>query len=84
MWNGVSRQSGASKERRSHLSLEQSTALCQWFVAHADDPCPSEDETQQIAEKLKMSITQVTNWFSNVRKRHGVRLSEWIRSCLFF
>ncbi|KXT18532.1 hypothetical protein AC579_2251 [Pseudocercospora musae] len=43
--------------------------LQQWLNAHIDHPCPTETEKAQLKAETVLFITQVSNWFPNVRRR---------------
>lgn len=39
------------------------------MVEHFTHPYPNEDEKQQLAIDNGITVSQVTNWFTNARKR---------------
>ncbi|KFA56089.1 hypothetical protein S40293_00186 [Stachybotrys chartarum IBT 40293] len=43
--------------------------LKDWALAHRDSPYPSDLEKQVLGEQTGLSKAQVTNWFSNARRR---------------
>lgn len=43
--------------------------LKDWVLAHRDSPYPSDLEKQVLGEQTGLSKAQVTNWFSNARRR---------------
>jgi hypothetical protein len=41
----------------------------QWFAGHLDDPFPSDDEKVQLCAATNLTLTQISTWFINERKR---------------
>lgn len=41
----------------------------QWLNAHIDHPYPTESEKSQLKAETGLTITQVSNWFTNARRR---------------
>lgn len=41
--------------------------LKQWLFEHQQHPYPSETDKQELMEKTKMSLAQITVWFTNAR-----------------
>ncbi|KAI5919386.1 hypothetical protein F4810DRAFT_703646 [Camillea tinctor] len=61
--------------KRSHSrSIHKTQPLRNWFAVHMDNPYPSEEEKSRLTEQSGLSRTQVTDWFTNARRRH--RLSS--------
>lgn len=46
-----------------------SKPLKRWLYRHKDKPYPSRAEKQSLAAGSNMTLTQVSNWFANVRRR---------------
>jgi len=59
------------KMRRTKLSLKAVEVLQRWYRAHLDRPYPSELEKEDLAAQARLTKKQVTNWFTNTRKRKG-------------
>ncbi|KAK7112426.1 hypothetical protein V1264_011885 [Littorina saxatilis] len=43
--------------------------LKQWLLRHRDNPYPSKAEKVDLVSKSQMTLTQVSNWFANARRR---------------
>lgn len=43
--------------------------LKQWLYCHRDTPYPTKAEKQDLALLSRMTLTQVSNWFANARRR---------------
>ncbi|KAI1634308.1 hypothetical protein F4809DRAFT_665751 [Biscogniauxia mediterranea] len=70
--DNVSSQIG---NKRSHSrSVHKTQPLSNWLSAHKDNPYPSEQAKLRLMEQSGLSRTQVTDWFTNARRRH--RLSS--------
>mmetsp|Transcript_16547 Transcript_16547/g.23381 ORF Transcript_16547/g.23381 Transcript_16547/m.23381 type:complete len:398 (-) Transcript_16547:18-1211(-) len=44
--------------------------LTKWFLEHRCSPYPSNDVKNELALKSGLTYSQVSNWFTNKRKRH--------------
>uniref|UniRef100_A0A1I7XQV0 Homeobox domain-containing protein n=1 Tax=Heterorhabditis bacteriophora TaxID=37862 RepID=A0A1I7XQV0_HETBA len=55
-----------ARKRRRNFSKEATTILQQYYI---DDPYPNEDRKMELAQKCKISLQQVSNWFGNHRIR---------------
>lgn len=42
--------------------------LAKWVKENSDNPYPSEDDKQRLAEECDLTRKQVSNWFTNARK----------------
>ncbi|KAI1486460.1 hypothetical protein F5X96DRAFT_673629 [Biscogniauxia mediterranea] len=63
------------RNKRSHSrSVNKTQPLRNWLSAHMDNPYPSEQAKAQLMEQSGLSRTQLTDWFTNARRRH--RLSK--------
>ena len=58
------------RHRRYSLSSDARNVLKAWVDEHIEDPYPSIEEKQVLAQKGNLSIKQVNDWFTNWRKRH--------------
>lgn len=70
--------------RQKRQTLQDMTRpLKQWLYHHRDNPYPSKSEKQMLASQSQMTLTQVSNWFANARRRlkNTVKGSEmtWAR-----
>lgn len=43
--------------------------LKSWLLEHASHPYPTEDEKRRLCSMTGLSISQVSNWFINARRR---------------
>ncbi|XP_068704897.1 homeobox protein SIX6-like [Montipora foliosa] len=57
--SGIRRQTGIPRETRG--------ALQAWFTKHG--PYPTRTDKRRLAEELKLSRSQLKNWFANKRRR---------------
>ncbi|KAB8349497.1 hypothetical protein FH972_023523 [Carpinus fangiana] len=47
--------------------------LKNWINTHADHPYPTEEEKEDLKQKTGLTISQVSNWLANARRRGKVR-----------
>ncbi|KAI9792187.1 MAG: hypothetical protein M1816_002727 [Peltula sp. TS41687] len=57
------------KRRRGNLPKQVTDLLKEWFRAHKNHPYPSEEEKQMLMCQTGLTITQLSNWFINARRR---------------
>ncbi len=43
--------------------------LKDYLLAHFEDPYPTSEEKQRLAEETGLTVGQVNNWFVNTRER---------------
>ena len=60
--------SGVNADRA--LPSKSVNTLKLWFLAHQHDPYPSKEEKERLMQETGLSLVQLKNWFSNIRKRH--------------
>ncbi|KFQ68849.1 Iroquois-class homeodomain protein irx-1-A, partial [Phaethon lepturus] len=48
---------------------ESTGALKAWLMQHPRNPYPSKGEKVMLAVVSRMSLTQVSTWFANARRR---------------
>ncbi|KIJ54586.1 hypothetical protein M422DRAFT_774880 [Sphaerobolus stellatus SS14] len=54
---------------RGKLPKHTTDLLKEWLHAHSDHPYPSEDEKRELCARTKLSMSQVSNWMINARRR---------------
>ncbi|EEP78456.1 predicted protein [Uncinocarpus reesii 1704] len=59
-----------SKKRRGNLPKPTTDILRAWFYEHLDHPYPSEQDKQMFITRTGLTISQISNWFINARRRH--------------
>jgi hypothetical protein len=60
---------GPSTGKKQNFTRQQTSILKKWFIMHADYPYLKEDNRNELARKTGLDPRQVSNWFTNVRKR---------------
>ncbi|CAO1614025.1 unnamed protein product [Jaminaea pallidilutea] len=55
--------------RRGKLPKDVTQLLKNWLMDHAAHPYPSESEKRRLCQATGLSISQVSNWFINARRR---------------
>jgi hypothetical protein len=55
--------------RRGKLPKVVTDLLKAWLLDHASHPYPTEDEKRRLCSVTGLSISQVSNWFINARRR---------------
>eukprot|EP00727_Mastigamoeba_balamuthi_P001356 m51a1_g11217 putative homeobox protein meis3 (167) ;mRNA; f:26811-27688 len=56
-------------KRARWLSTAATRALRAWLLEHVDAPYPTPAQKQRLARAAGLSVTQVSNWFINARRR---------------
>jgi hypothetical protein len=57
------------QRKRGKLPKETTDFLKAWLHRHSDHPYPSEDEKKQLCHATGLSMSQVSNWMINARRR---------------
>ncbi|KAF2690162.1 hypothetical protein K458DRAFT_474478 [Lentithecium fluviatile CBS 122367] len=47
--------------------------LRDWLVAHIDHPYPTDEEKESLKEQTGLTISQISNWMANTRRRQKAR-----------
>lgn len=63
------RPTGQVGSKKQNFSRWQKSILKKWFIQHADNPYLKEESRNELALKTGLDQRQVSNWFTNVRKR---------------
>jgi hypothetical protein len=75
-----SSSSSSSPSSKRGFSLESLTVLQAWLDKHQDNPYPTRQEKEDLAEAATLTVKQVSNWFSNTRKRQLNPFEKWLSS----
>ncbi|KXJ88965.1 hypothetical protein Micbo1qcDRAFT_150182 [Microdochium bolleyi] len=59
----------SSHKRSASRHVSRTKALRDWFVAHSDNPYPTNEEKDTLSRTTGLSLVQVVNWFANARRR---------------
>ncbi|MCJ1419583.1 hypothetical protein MMC32_005938 [Xylographa parallela] len=69
-YDGSSEQGdGKQKRRRGNLPKTVTDTLRVWFTEHIAHPYPTEEEKQILMSQTGLTISQISNWFINARRR---------------
>ncbi|KAL1969250.1 hypothetical protein VTN77DRAFT_9442 [Rasamsonia byssochlamydoides] len=68
------------KRRRGNLPKPVTDILRAWFHEHLDHPYPSEEDKQMFMSRTGLSISQISNWFINARRRQLPALRNQLRN----
>ena len=55
--------------RRKNATRESTSTLKAWLYEHRKNPYPTKGEKIMLAIITKMTLTQVSTWFANARRR---------------
>ncbi|XP_054164842.1 iroquois-class homeodomain protein irx-4-A-like, partial [Oppia nitens] len=55
--------------RRKNVTRDSTTTLKAWLSEHRKNPYPTKGEKIMLAIITKMTLTQVSTWFANARRR---------------
>nr|CAG4709952.1 unnamed protein product [Naegleria fowleri] len=61
--------SSSKKRKRSNFSKKDKELLIDWLHQHAEYPYPTDEEKEELLEKVSMTKDQLETWFVNNRKR---------------
>ncbi|OKL59208.1 hypothetical protein UA08_05918 [Talaromyces atroroseus] len=68
------------KRRRGNLPKPVTDVLRAWFHEHLDHPYPTEEDKQVFMNQTGLSISQISNWFINARRRQLPALRNQLRN----
>ena len=60
---------GKSRRRRGNLPKTVTDTLRKWFNEHIAHPYPTEDEKMMLMSATGLTMSQISNWFINARRR---------------
>lgn len=63
-----SASNGRPRVKRCEIQ-DKTRPLKKWLVSNRANPYPTRMEKQQLAELSHMNFMQVSNWFTNARRR---------------
>ncbi|PKX92764.1 homeobox domain-containing protein [Aspergillus novofumigatus IBT 16806] len=69
-----------NKRRRGNLPKPVTDILRAWFHEHLDHPYPSEEDKQMFMTRTGLTISQISNWFINARRRQLPALRNQMRN----
>ncbi|KAK5797969.1 hypothetical protein VI817_004260 [Penicillium citrinum] len=69
-----------TRRRRGNLPKPVTDILRAWFHEHLDHPYPSEEDKQMFMTRTGLTISQISNWFINARRRQLPALRNQMRS----
>ncbi|KAF9883771.1 hypothetical protein FE257_002801 [Aspergillus nanangensis] len=69
-----------NKRRRGNLPKPVTDILRAWFHDHLDHPYPSEEDKQMFMTRTGLTISQISNWFINARRRQLPALRNQMRN----
>jgi len=64
------------QKKRQNFSREITNVLSQWLFTHCDHPYPSEHEKSVLCSLTGLSLSQVSGWFINARRRKLKKMNE--------
>lgn len=67
--NATASSPPSNSRRRGKLPKPVTDLLKSWLLDHASHPYPTEDEKKRLCDATGLSISQVSNWFINARRR---------------
>ncbi|KAG2388070.1 hypothetical protein C9374_000920 [Naegleria lovaniensis] len=59
----------SKKRKRSNFSKKDKELLIDWLHKHAEYPYPTDEEKEELLERVSMTKDQLETWFVNNRKR---------------
>ncbi|CAE6503894.1 unnamed protein product [Rhizoctonia solani] len=66
----------APQRRRGKLPKHVTETLRTWLLGHADHPYPTEEEKKMLCNVTSLTLSQVSNWMINARRRILVPASK--------
>ncbi|KAB5590407.1 Homeobox protein [Ceratobasidium theobromae] len=64
------------QRRRGKLPKHVTETLRTWLLSHADHPYPTEEEKKMLCNVTSLTLSQVSNWMINARRRILVPASK--------
>ncbi|KAF2739645.1 hypothetical protein EJ04DRAFT_456845 [Polyplosphaeria fusca] len=66
--NAPKKGAAAARFPRSSIKI-----LKDWMIAHFDHPYPTDEEKESLKQQTGLSISQISNWMANTRRRQKAR-----------
>ncbi|KAE8382669.1 hypothetical protein BDV26DRAFT_222555 [Aspergillus bertholletiae] len=60
---------GRAKRKSSRFSTTAVSIMQSWLEQHQEYPYPTEQEKEQLRRETGLEVTQISNWFTNARRR---------------
>jgi len=64
------------QKKRQNFSREITNVLTQWLYSHCGHPYPSEHEKSALCQMTGLSLSQVSGWFINARRRKLKKIND--------
>merc|ERR1719340_274774 len=58
------------RRKRRNFTKKSTEVLNEYFYSHLANPYPSEEAKEELARQCGISVSQVSNWFGNMRIRY--------------
>ncbi|KAK2871931.1 hypothetical protein FQN49_002690 [Arthroderma sp. PD_2] len=68
------------KKRRGNLPKPVTDMLRAWLFEHLDHPYPTEEDKQIFMSRTGLTISQISNWFINARRRQVASLRSQVKA----
>ncbi|GMF70095.1 unnamed protein product [Aspergillus oryzae] len=61
-----------ARRKSRRFSTTAVSIMQSWLAQHQDYPYPTEQEKEQLGRETGLDVTQISNWFTNARRRRTV------------
>ncbi|KAI8098615.1 Homeodomain-like protein [Halteromyces radiatus] len=65
-----------TKKRRGNLPRAVTSVLRSWLYEHKEHPYPTDEEKLTLSRQTNLTLSQVSNWFINARRRILIPMLE--------
>ncbi|XP_067589486.1 pre-B-cell leukemia transcription factor 4 isoform X2 [Pseudorca crassidens] len=65
------------RRKRQNFGKQATEVLNEYFYSHVSNPYPSEETKEELARKGGITVSQVSNWFSNKRIRYKKNMGKF-------
>ncbi|XP_060152938.1 pre-B-cell leukemia transcription factor 4 isoform X2 [Globicephala melas] len=66
-----------ARRKRQNFGKQATEVLNEYFYSHVSNPYPSEETKEELARKGGITVSQVSNWFSNKRIRYKKNMGKF-------